>query len=57
MINAVADKDMLIEQARLLGKRGFRPGFDNMMPQAAELWIAINAEKLKVVYALTCLTS
>ena len=42
ILKQIADKDYLLEQAKFLKKKGFKPGFDGMSAENALMWIEIN---------------
>jgi len=46
MLKRIASKESLVMQAQRLKARKFKPGFDNMPPDAALLWIEINSNRL-----------
>ncbi len=46
MLKRIASKESLIGQAQRLKNRKFKPGFDNMTPDAALMWIEINSKRL-----------
>lgn len=46
LVEEICLKENLLLAAKELKKRGFRPGFDNMDAQGAEIWIELNYERL-----------
>lgn len=43
------ETERLIELARELSKKGYKPGTDNMTGKSAELWLKVNGDNLKNV--------
>lgn len=46
MLKEIITKENLIENAKLLKKKSFRPGFDGMSAEGAVSWIHINGDRL-----------
>ena len=45
MIREISDPARMVEQAILLKRKRFKPGFDGMDGQAAYMWVEINGKR------------
>lgn len=52
MIREISDPARMVEQAILLKRKRFKPGFDGMDGQAAYMWVEINGKRLSAVLCL-----
>ena len=46
MLNQISKPDLLLQMARELRRKNYRPGFDGMTAQKAIVWLELNGEKL-----------
>ena len=45
MLEKIINKDTLIEQAKILKKKKFKPGFDGMSAETAVSWLWVNGDR------------
>ena len=46
MLNQISKPDLLLQMARELRRKNYRPGFDGMTAQKSIVWLELNGEKL-----------